>query len=113
MDAINDGNVLPFRIDFINTVKEKNNTKDEKVRAIDTEKALSETKRIQEITGYILDHFDQKTKRNSFYSLKGQRMAGFNSIFAVASIPMAMKYYTEFKRAARRTKSKTFGCNDI
>ena len=41
--------------------------------------------------------FDKKTKRNSFYSLKGQRVAGFNSIFAVSSIPMAMKYYAEFK----------------
>ncbi|MCL2253197.1 MAG: type I restriction endonuclease subunit R, partial [Lachnospiraceae bacterium] len=39
----------------------------------------------------------QKTKRNSFYSLKGQRVAGFNSMFAVASIPMAKKYYEEFK----------------
>ena len=26
------------------------------------------------------------------------RMNGFNSIFAVASIPAAMKYYTEFKK---------------
>jgi type I restriction enzyme R subunit len=47
---------------------------------------------------YILEHFEQKTKRNSFYSLEGQRVAGFNSIFAVASIPMAMKYYAEFRR---------------
>ncbi|EIJ82113.1 type I site-specific deoxyribonuclease, HsdR family protein [Bacillus methanolicus PB1] len=98
VDAINDGNVLPFRIDFINTVKEKDNINDTKVRAIDVEKAMSAPERIREVTSYILDHFDQKTKRNSFYSLRGQRMAGFNSIFAVASIPMAMKYYTEFKR---------------
>ena len=39
----------------------------------------------------------QQRKRSSYYSLKGQRVAGFNSIFAVSSIPMAMKYYTEFK----------------
>lgn len=98
VDAINDGNVLPFRIDYVNTVKEKDNIDDKKVRAIDIEKAMSAPERIREVTSYILDHFDQKTKRNSFYSLKGQRVAGFNSIFAVASIPMAMKYYTEFKR---------------
>jgi len=36
--------------------------------------------------------------RNAFYTLEGQRVAGFNSIFTVSSIPMAMKYYTEFKR---------------
>ena len=46
----------------------------------------------------ILENFDKKTMRNSFYSLKGQRVAGFNSIFAVSSIPVAMKYYNEFKR---------------
>lgn len=104
IDAINDGNVLPFRIDYVNTVKEKDNINDSKVRAIDIEKAMSAPERIREVTSYILDHFDQKTKRNSFYSLKGQRVAGFNSIFAVASIPMAMKYYTEFKRQLAERK---------
>ncbi len=98
VDAINDGNVLPFRIDYINTVKSKNGTEDKDVSAIDTERALAAPERVSEIVGYILDHFDQKTKRNSFYSLKGQRIAGFNSIFAVSSIPMAMKYYSEFKK---------------
>jgi type I restriction enzyme R subunit len=98
VDAINDGNVLPFRIDYINTVKMSDDAKDEQVRAIDTEKALSASERIHEIVSYILEHFNQKTKRNSSYSLKGQRIAGFNSIFAVASIPLAMKYYAEFKR---------------
>lgn len=98
VDAINDANVLPFRIDFINTIKEKKNILDTQVKAIDIEKALMAPERIKEVTSYILDHFDQKTKRSSFYSLKGQRMQGFNSIFAVASIPMAMRYYTEFQR---------------
>ena len=98
VDAINDGNVLPFRIDYVNTVKEKDDVKDSQVRAIDIEKAMGAPERIREIVRYTLEHFDQKTKRNSFYTLKGKRMAGFNSIFAVSSIPMAMKYYTEFKR---------------
>lgn len=98
VDAINDGNVLPFRIDYINTVKSRNDMEDKDVSSIDTERALAAPERLSEIVGYILDHFDQKTKRNSFYSLKGQRIAGFNSIFAVSSIPMAMKYYSEFKK---------------
>lgn len=98
VDAINDGNVLPFRIDFINTVKQKDNMQDKDVSAIDTEKALSDPKRIREVVTYILDHFDQKTKRGSFYSLQGQRVAGFNSILAVSSIPVAKKYYLELKR---------------
>ncbi len=98
VDAINDGNVLPFRIDYVNTVKAKEDVQDAQVRAIDIEKAMGAPERIREIVSYTLEHFDQKTKRNSFYTLKGQRTAGFNSIFAVSSIPMAMKYYTEFKR---------------
>lgn len=97
VDAINDGNVLPFRIDYVDTVKKKEDVQDKDVRAIDIERAMGAPERIREVVTYILQHFDQKTKRNSHYSLKGQRMAGFNSIFAVSSIPMAMKYYTEFK----------------
>ncbi len=98
VDAINGGNVLPFRIDFINTVKEKGNVPDKNVKAIDVERAMGAAERVREVVAYIIEHFDQKTKRNSFYSLKGQRVAGFNSIFAVSSIPMAKKYYEEFKK---------------
>ena len=98
VDAINDGNVLPFRIDYINTVRQKDDTADKDVSAIDTERALAAPERVSEIVGYILKHFDQKTKRSSFYTLEGQHVAGFNSIFAVSSIPMAMKYYKEFKK---------------
>ena len=104
VDAINDGNVLPFRIDYVGTVREKEDIKDAQVRAIDIEKAMGALERIREIVSYTLEHFDQKTKRNSFYSLKGQRVAGFNSIFAVSSIPMAMKYYVEFKRQLEEKK---------
>ncbi len=97
VDAIRDGNVLPFRIDFINTVKMADNVQDAQVRAIDVERAMAAPERISAVTSYILEHFDQKTKRSSFYSLKGKRLAGFNSIFAVSSIPVAMKYYKEFQ----------------
>jgi len=97
VDAINDRNVLPFRIDFINTIKQKDNITDKNVHAIDIEKAMGAPERIREVVAYIIEHFDQKTKRCSFYSLEGQRIAGFNSIFAVSSIPMLMKYYEEFK----------------
>lgn len=64
VDAINDGNVLPFRIDYIKTMKDKSGTADKQVRAIDTEKALAAPGRIKEIVSYILEHFDQKTKRD-------------------------------------------------
>lgn len=98
VDAINDGNVLPFRIDYINTVKQKDEENDKKVTAIDTEEALASPERIREVVNYILEHFDQKTMRNSYYSLKGKRVNGFNSMFAVSSIPVCKKYYLEFKK---------------
>ena len=97
VDAINDGNVLPFRIDYINTVKQKDGKQDKQVAAIDTEEALGSPERITEVVKYILEHFDQKTLRNSFYSLKGQRVNGFNSMFAVSSIHVCKKYYLELK----------------
>ena len=98
VDAINDGNVLPFRIDYVNTVKQKDDIEDENVNAINTEEVLASHERISKVVEYIIDHFDQKTKRNSFYDLRGQRLNGFNSIFAVSSIPVAKKYYLEFKK---------------
>ena len=98
VDAINDGNVLPFRIDYVNTVKRKEGMTDKEVQAINTEEALASHERVSKVVEYIIEHFDQKTKRNSFYDLKGQRLNGFNSMFAVASIPMAKKYYLEFKK---------------
>ncbi|MDR0605962.1 MAG: type I restriction endonuclease subunit R [Bacteroidales bacterium] len=98
VDAINDKNVLPFRIDYISTMREEENIVDEKVWDIDREKALSSPERINNIVSYIRKHFDQKTKRNSFYQLKERRLAGFNSIFAVSSIANAKLYYAEFKK---------------
>lgn len=98
VDAINDKNVLPFRIEYIRTMREEENIKDMKVWDIDRERALASPERIKNVVTYIREHFDQKTKRNSFYKLKDRRLAGFNSIFAVTSIDVAKKYYTEFKR---------------
>ena len=98
VDAITDRNVLPFRIDYISTIREQEDIPDQKVWDIDREKALAAPERIANIVGYILEHFDQKTKRNSHYQLKDRRMAGFNSIFAVASIDMAKRYYAEFQK---------------
>lgn len=96
VDAINDKNVLPFRIDYINTIKTQTTIRDKKVPAIDTERALLAPERIAQIVGYIREHFDQKTKRASSYRHDGKRLAGFNSLFACASIDAAKRYYAEF-----------------
>jgi len=97
VDAINDKNVLPFRIDYINTIKTSEHIKDKQVSAIDTERALLAPERIAQVVGYILEHFDQKTKRAASYKMHGKRLAGFNSLFATASIEAAKRYYAEFR----------------
>ncbi|MCC6533326.1 MAG: type I restriction endonuclease subunit R [Burkholderiales bacterium] len=96
VDAINDKNVLPFRIDYINTIKASPAIHDKKVSAIDTERALLAPERIRQIVGYIREHFDQKTKRSASYHHDGKRLAGFNSLFATASIDAAKRFYAEF-----------------
>ena len=96
VDAIRDANVLPFRIDYINTIKASDGIADKQVLAIDTEKALLAPERISQVVAYVREHFDQKTKRNSTYTLAGKRLAGFNSLFATASIEAAKRYYNAF-----------------
>ena len=120
VDAINDKNVLPFRVDYIKTMDVDADIDDEEVWDIDRKKALEAPQRVELVTKYILDHFDQKTYRgdktyvfNSLVNIsevasgkqdaveeikRKQRISGFNSIFAVASVPMAKLYYQEFMR---------------
>jgi len=125
VNAIHDGNVLPFRIDYLNTAKAKEDLDDnEEVFDIKREEALLDPRRISTNTSYILEHFAQKTKRNEkaydftrilnieevanskYQSLlkdiieekQSMKVTGFNSIFATASIDAAKRYYLEFKR---------------
>ena len=117
VDAITDKNVLPFRIDYVNTIKLPEGLTDKQVSAIDTEKALLAPQRLRQVAAYILEHFDQKTKRSSGYvhslianvsevaggqsrieAIKAtKRVNGFNALFATASIEAAKRYYSEFK----------------
>lgn len=105
VDAINDKNVLPFRIDYINTIQTSSGIKDKKVSAIDTERALLAPQRITQVVSYIREHFDQKTKRNASYRHFGKRLAGFNSLFATASIDAAKRYYAEFAEQEKKLPS--------
>jgi type I restriction enzyme R subunit len=98
VNAIADKNVLPFKVDYVSTVKEAENIEDKKVSDIDRERVLAAPERLENIVKYIREHFDDKTKRNTFYKIKDRRLGGFNSIFAVSSIDVAKKYYLEFKK---------------
>jgi type I restriction enzyme R subunit len=96
VDAISDKNVLPFRIDYVNTIK-VGTVIDKQVSSIDTEKALLAPERISQIVAYTLEHFDQKTKRAQHYTLGDKRVRGFNALFATASIEAARVYYNRFQ----------------
>jgi type I restriction enzyme R subunit len=96
VDAISDKNVLPFRIDYVNTIK-VGTVIDKQVSSIDTEKALLAPERISQIVAYTLEHFDQKTKRAQHYTLGDKRVRGFNALFATASIEAARVYYNHFQ----------------
>ncbi len=98
VDAIRDENVLPFRVDYIKTIRERDEYEDQKVYDIYREGAYKAAARVDLIVNYILDHYAQKTKRSSGYSYGGRSVMGFNSIFATASIDMAKVYYAAFKR---------------
>ncbi len=128
VDAINDKNVLPFRVDYIKTMDKEDDITDEQVWDIDREKTYMAQERISLVTKYILDHFDQKTYRgNKTYVFnrltnisevakaergkieeikKKQRISGFNAIFAVSSVDMAKLYYEEFKKQMKADPSK-------
>ena len=98
INAIQDKNVLPFHLEYIRTMRERDGVEDEAVSDIDRERIMRDPKYISNIVSYIIEHFGKKTKRNSTYQVKDQRLNGFNSIFATASIDAARLYYREFKR---------------
>ena len=129
VDAINDKNVLPFRVDYIKTMDKEPNIDDKPVNDIDREKAFLAPERISKIVAYILNHYNNKTYRNektySFNSLlnitevatakryeniKEQKdklyLSGFNSMLCVASVEAAKAYYNEFKKQMNANPSK-------
>ena len=100
-DAIRDGKVLKFKVDYNNiTPKFKSAEMEEDERELKKieNKMLLHPERIAEITKYILRVFDTKTHRNEYYDLKHRRINGFNAMFAVQSIDAAKLYYEEFAR---------------
>ena len=119
INAINDKNVLKFKIDYVRTMRKRDGMSDEQVWGIDSEELLRDPRYIANNVAYILDNFARKTKRNEGYKMsvtknvvemasagkrkveeKRMKLAtkGFNSIFAVDSTEKARLYYDEFMR---------------
>lgn len=117
VDAINDDNVLKFKIDYAKTIKTNEIINLEKGTSVDDEKVFLDSRRINKVTEYIIKWFNTKTKRDKSYLGKVEvanedyivngignkyqttspQLSGFNSIFAVSSIKAAKLYYDEFK----------------
>ncbi len=125
INAINDKNVLPFRVEYVATVKtssELEKATDELVKDINRPDVIKHKERVHNVVQYIIEHFSQKTyrnektykykrilnvkelaadKHNSVEPKKSSEAVdvnGFNSIFAVADIELAKLYYNEFKK---------------
>lgn len=94
-DAIRDEKVLKFKVDY-NDVRPQfkdfeGETDEKKLSAFENKQALLHPVRINEITQYILNNFNQKTHRLQVGA------KGFNAMFAVSSVDAAKLYYEAFK----------------
>lgn len=104
-DAINDGNVLGFSVDYYKTIDANLDKIDYvEVEGINTEEAYMADERINNITEGIL----------TMHPLKTSNMT-YTAIFATASIPQLVKYYNCFK--SKKTDLKiaaifTYGPNE-
>ena len=122
INAINDQNVLKFKVDYVTTMKIKEDAASKEVWGINTEEAWRKPERIKLVAKYILEHFDEKTKQADIYGMshlrnvaemvkRGKRAKavrtqklqtrGFNSILAVDSIKTAIAYYNELQEQMR------------
>lgn len=105
-DAIKDGNVLGFSVDYIKTIEfgDSDVNYEEYVEAIDTKSPFLEDERITLIANDIIDHHNAKTRDRKY-----------NALFAVSSIPMLIEYYDKFKTIDHNLKIGaifTFGANE-
>lgn len=90
VNAIIDGKVLKFKIEYVSTFKAKENISNSKAYDINCEQILIAPERIKNNVSYIIEHYTQHTRRNG--------ASGFNAMFATQNITYAQLYYAEFKK---------------
>jgi type I restriction enzyme R subunit len=104
-DAINDGNVLGFSVEYIKTFSGQYDDSDnEKVPGIDTDEVYMSDERISIIANNIISNHNAKTRNREY-----------TAIFTVQSISMLIKYYDEFKKINHNlniTGIFTYGANE-
>jgi len=111
VDAIEDRNVLPFKIDYVGKYQDKTNSNtfvDMEVQGIDIAELMNSDERMEKIKQYVID-------RHGIYS----RMTEYTSLFACSSIDNLCKYYEMFRADEQRQKMGlkiaavfSFGAND-
>src|SRR5699024_7946745 len=104
-DAIKDGNVLGFSVEYMKTFDgDFDENDDEKVKAIDKEVVFMADERIDLVANNIISIHNAKTKNKKY-----------TAIFTVQSIPMLIKYYDRFKEINHDLKIAgifSFGANE-
>lgn len=105
-DAIKDGNVLGFSVDYMKFVDYNSNQTEEDVmvEGIDTEEVFMADDRVRLIAQDIIDHHNTKTRDRKY-----------NALFTVSSIPLLVKYYNMFKSLNHDLKIVaifTYGANE-
>jgi type I restriction enzyme, R subunit len=86
-DAIRDENVLKFSVEYIRTVKVKDEVADIEVEAIDTAEVMEAPQRLDKITDYIIANHNRKTHDRQF-----------TTIFAVSNVKSLIAYYELLKQ---------------
>ncbi|WP_096186849.1 type I restriction endonuclease subunit R [Evansella halocellulosilytica] len=87
-DAIRDGNVLGFSVEYIRTFKSSLDYSDPtEVYGIDTDEVWHSDEHMNLVTDHILNHHHRRAKSK-----------GYTAIFTVDSIPSLIRYYDLFKQ---------------
>ncbi|PFZ52858.1 restriction endonuclease subunit R [Bacillus wiedmannii] len=104
-EAIRDGNVLGFSVEYIRTFKSNVDENDgTKVQGIDTDEVLHYPTRLEMVADHILDNHNRRAKSK-----------GYCGLFTVDSIQTLIKYYDIFKRKDHNLKIAaiySFGANE-
>lgn len=104
-DAISDGNVLGFSVEYIKTFDgDIDENDDTKVAAIDKGEVFMADERIKLVASHIIKNHNGKTRSKEY-----------TAIFTVQSIPMLVKYYDKFKELDHDLKIAgifSFGANE-
>ncbi|WP_291077825.1 type I restriction endonuclease subunit R [Empedobacter sp. UBA5528] len=92
-DAIRDGNVLRFAIEYIRTFKQKDEIQDIEIEKIDEAEVMNSPIRRRNIVNHIIQNHANKTHHKTY-----------TSMFCVADVDAAIDYYQLFKTAKEEGK---------